>query len=104
MAMAKKRIAVIDGGSSGLCTIKCCLDDGLEPTCFERSEDMGGLWRFKVSEGFSHSTGARIHRLPSDRWPHPASTEFSGKTLTAVQWQSALPQQQMVLAFSFLGF
>uniref|UniRef100_A0A8C0IW00 Flavin-containing monooxygenase n=1 Tax=Chelonoidis abingdonii TaxID=106734 RepID=A0A8C0IW00_CHEAB len=45
--MAKKRIAVIGAGSSGLCTIKCCLDDGLEPTCFERSEDIGGLWRFK---------------------------------------------------------
>uniref|UniRef100_A0A452J7F0 Flavin-containing monooxygenase n=1 Tax=Gopherus agassizii TaxID=38772 RepID=A0A452J7F0_9SAUR len=45
--MAKKKIAVIGGGSSGLCTIKCCLDDGLEPTCFERSEDIGGLWRFK---------------------------------------------------------
>ncbi|XP_067391208.1 flavin-containing monooxygenase 5-like [Emydura macquarii macquarii] len=45
--MAKKRIAVIGGGSSGLCAIKCCLDDGLEPTCFERSEDIGGLWRFK---------------------------------------------------------
>uniref|UniRef100_A0A8C0IVY8 Flavin-containing monooxygenase n=1 Tax=Chelonoidis abingdonii TaxID=106734 RepID=A0A8C0IVY8_CHEAB len=42
-----KRIAVIGAGSSGLCTIKCCLDDGLEPTCFERSEDIGGLWRFK---------------------------------------------------------
>ncbi|XP_025043403.2 flavin-containing monooxygenase 5-like [Pelodiscus sinensis] len=45
--MANKRIAVIGGGSSGLCAIKCCLDDGLEPTCFESSEDIGGLWRFK---------------------------------------------------------
>ncbi|XP_075038594.1 flavin-containing monooxygenase 5-like [Mixophyes fleayi] len=42
-----KRIAVIGAGSSGLPAIKCCLDEGLEPTCFERSEDIGGLWRFK---------------------------------------------------------
>ncbi|XP_069497186.1 flavin-containing monooxygenase 5-like isoform X2 [Ambystoma mexicanum] len=42
-----KRVAVIGGGSSGLTAIKCCLDEGLEPTCFERSEDIGGLWRFK---------------------------------------------------------
>uniref|UniRef100_A0A8D0G4U9 Flavin-containing monooxygenase n=1 Tax=Sphenodon punctatus TaxID=8508 RepID=A0A8D0G4U9_SPHPU len=44
--MAKK-VAVIGGGSSGLCVIKCCLDEGLEPTCFESSDDIGGLWRFK---------------------------------------------------------
>ncbi|XP_028587996.2 flavin-containing monooxygenase 5-like [Podarcis muralis] len=45
--MAKKRVAIIGGGSSGLCSIKCCLDEGLDPTCFESSEDIGGLWRFK---------------------------------------------------------
>ncbi|XP_029473609.1 dimethylaniline monooxygenase [N-oxide-forming] 5-like isoform X1 [Rhinatrema bivittatum] len=42
-----KRVAVIGAGSSGLTAIKCCLDEGLEPTCFERTEDIGGLWRFK---------------------------------------------------------
>uniref|UniRef100_A0A673ACW9 Flavin-containing monooxygenase n=1 Tax=Sphaeramia orbicularis TaxID=375764 RepID=A0A673ACW9_9TELE len=43
------RVAVIGGGSSGLACIKCCLDEGLEPVCFESSDDIGGLWRFKVS-------------------------------------------------------
>ncbi|KAM4023009.1 flavin-containing monooxygenase 5-like [Anomaloglossus baeobatrachus] len=43
-----KKVAVIGAGSSGLPTIKCCLDEGLEPTCFERSDDVGGLWRFKA--------------------------------------------------------
>uniref|UniRef100_A0A8C5QGR5 Flavin-containing monooxygenase n=1 Tax=Leptobrachium leishanense TaxID=445787 RepID=A0A8C5QGR5_9ANUR len=42
-----KKICVIGGGSSGLTAIKACVDEGLEPTCFERSEDIGGLWRFK---------------------------------------------------------
>nr|UZZ64696.1 tAncFMO1-5 [synthetic construct] len=42
-----KRVAVIGAGASGLTAIKCCLDEGLEPTCFERSDDIGGLWRFK---------------------------------------------------------
>ncbi|XP_068096032.1 flavin-containing monooxygenase 5-like isoform X2 [Hyperolius riggenbachi] len=42
-----KRVAVIGAGCSGLTAIKCCLDEGLEPMCFERSEDIGGLWRFK---------------------------------------------------------
>ncbi|KAK3542649.1 hypothetical protein QTP86_031473, partial [Hemibagrus guttatus] len=42
-----RRVAVIGGGSSGLTCIKCCLDEGLEPVCFESSDDIGGLWRFK---------------------------------------------------------
>ncbi|XP_053105805.1 dimethylaniline monooxygenase [N-oxide-forming] 2-like isoform X1 [Hemicordylus capensis] len=48
-----KRVAVIGAGVSGLTSIKGCLDEGLEPTCFERSTDIGGLWRFteKVEEG-----------------------------------------------------
>ncbi|EHB08495.1 Dimethylaniline monooxygenase [N-oxide-forming] 2, partial [Heterocephalus glaber] len=44
--MAKK-VVVIGAGVSGLISLKCCVDEGLEPTCFERTEDIGGLWRFK---------------------------------------------------------
>lgn len=47
--MTKKSIAVIGGGVSGLSSIKCCLEEGLEPVCFERTDDIGGLWRFQVS-------------------------------------------------------
>ncbi|KAJ8376353.1 hypothetical protein SKAU_G00069330 [Synaphobranchus kaupii] len=42
-----RRVAVIGAGSSGLACIKCCLDEGLEPVCFESSDDIGGLWRYK---------------------------------------------------------
>ncbi|XP_038855462.1 flavin-containing monooxygenase 5-like isoform X2 [Salvelinus namaycush] len=42
-----QRVAVIGAGPSGLTSIKSCLDEGLEPTCFESSDDIGGLWRFK---------------------------------------------------------
>ncbi|XP_051003672.1 dimethylaniline monooxygenase [N-oxide-forming] 4 [Acomys russatus] len=41
-----KKVAVIGAGVSGLSSIKCCLDENLEPTCFERSDDFGGLWKF----------------------------------------------------------
>ncbi|XP_016077143.1 PREDICTED: dimethylaniline monooxygenase [N-oxide-forming] 5 [Miniopterus natalensis] len=47
--MTNKRIAVIGGGVSGLTSIKCCLDEGLEPVCFERTDDIGGLWRFQAN-------------------------------------------------------
>lgn len=45
-----RRVAVVGAGSSGLACIKICVDEGLEPVCFESSDDIGGLWRFKVSE------------------------------------------------------
>uniref|UniRef100_A0A8C7C125 Flavin-containing monooxygenase n=1 Tax=Neovison vison TaxID=452646 RepID=A0A8C7C125_NEOVI len=41
-----KRVAIVGAGVSGLASVKCCLEEGLEPTCFERSDDLGGLWRF----------------------------------------------------------
>ncbi|XP_066548230.1 flavin-containing monooxygenase 5 [Amia ocellicauda] len=46
-----RRVAVIGAGPSGLVSLKTCLDEGLEPVCFESGPDLGGLWRFKeVSE------------------------------------------------------
>ncbi|XP_018525669.1 flavin-containing monooxygenase 5 [Lates calcarifer] len=42
-----QRVAVIGAGPSGLTSIKACLDEGLNPTCFDSSHDIGGLWRFK---------------------------------------------------------
>ncbi|XP_041370067.1 flavin-containing monooxygenase 5-like [Gigantopelta aegis] len=41
-----KRIAVIGGGCCGLTAIKCCVDENLEPVCFERTDEIGGLWHF----------------------------------------------------------
>ena len=49
--MAKK-VAVIGAGVSGLSSIKCCLDENLEPTCFERTSDFGGLWKFADFRGW----------------------------------------------------
>lgn len=48
-----KRIAVIGAGASGLTAIKCCLDEELEPICYERSNYIGGLWHYteEVEEG-----------------------------------------------------
>eukprot|EP00058_Branchiostoma_floridae_P002733 XP_002588221.1 hypothetical protein BRAFLDRAFT_57447 [Branchiostoma floridae] len=42
-----KRVAIIGSGASGLAAIKCCLDEGLQPVCFEKGTDIGGLWNFK---------------------------------------------------------
>lgn len=44
-----RRVAVIGAGSSGLVCTKICVEQGLEPVCFESSSDIGGLWNFKES-------------------------------------------------------
>uniref|UniRef100_H2YD45 Flavin-containing monooxygenase n=1 Tax=Ciona savignyi TaxID=51511 RepID=H2YD45_CIOSA len=54
-----QRICVIGAGASGLTAIKCCIDEDLEPVCFEKSHDIGGLWRFE-EEGTSD--GATVYR------------------------------------------
>lgn len=41
-----KTVAIIGGGISGLISIKCCLDAGLNPVCFEMTNDIGGLWNY----------------------------------------------------------
>ncbi|XP_074120734.1 dimethylaniline monooxygenase [N-oxide-forming] 4-like [Sminthopsis crassicaudata] len=46
-----KQVAIIGAGVSGLISIKCCLEEGLEPICFERSDDIGGLWKFIETSG-----------------------------------------------------
>jgi dimethylaniline monooxygenase (N-oxide forming) len=53
--VTKKRVAVIGAGASGLSSIKACLDEDLEPVCFERTGDIGGLWYYtpEVREGVS---------------------------------------------------
>ncbi|XP_072018168.1 dimethylaniline monooxygenase [N-oxide-forming] 2-like [Amphiura filiformis] len=42
-----KKVAIIGAGTSGLVAMKCCLDEGLVPVCYERTSDIGGLWCFR---------------------------------------------------------
>jgi dimethylaniline monooxygenase (N-oxide forming) len=47
--MVKLRVLIVGAGASGLPAIKCCLDEGLDPVCLERSADIGGLWNYANS-------------------------------------------------------
>ncbi|XP_013791917.1 dimethylaniline monooxygenase [N-oxide-forming] 5-like [Limulus polyphemus] len=42
-----KRICIIGGGSSGMTSIKACLEEKLQPICFEKTDQLGGLWRYR---------------------------------------------------------
>lgn len=47
----KKRICIIGGGPSGLTAIKQCLDEGHDVVCYERSDNIGGLWYYREDTG-----------------------------------------------------
>ncbi|KAI6175911.1 Dimethylaniline monooxygenase [N-oxide-forming] [Aphelenchoides bicaudatus] len=46
----KPRVAVVGAGASGLPAIRHALLYDLEPVCFERSDAIGGLWKYKPHE------------------------------------------------------
>ncbi|XP_071110353.1 flavin-containing monooxygenase 5-like [Haliotis cracherodii] len=57
--MAGLRVAVIGSGVAGLASVKSCLEEGLEPVCFEQHSDIGGTWY--VTEEFRPGQGARAY-------------------------------------------
>ena len=46
-----KRVAVIGAGPSGLVAVKELLEEGHEPTCFERASGLGGVFRYDEEDG-----------------------------------------------------
>uniref|UniRef100_A0A7N4PJY8 Dimethylaniline monooxygenase [N-oxide-forming] 3 n=1 Tax=Sarcophilus harrisii TaxID=9305 RepID=A0A7N4PJY8_SARHA len=56
-----KRVAIIGAGVSGLASVRACLEEGLEPTCFERSDGVGGLWEF--SDHAEEGRGSIYHSV-----------------------------------------
>jgi dimethylaniline monooxygenase (N-oxide forming) len=50
MSDIKKRVAIIGAGGSGLPAIRHALLYDLEPVCFELTNDIGGLWRYKSED------------------------------------------------------
>ncbi|XP_070549389.1 flavin-containing monooxygenase 5-like [Ptychodera flava] len=44
--MATKRVGIVGAGVAGLTSIKSCLEENLEPICFERHDKLGGVWNY----------------------------------------------------------
>ena len=53
------RVAVVGAGVSGLTAIKCCRDEELEVVCFEKRNDLGGLWNYTENVEPGQSNVAR---------------------------------------------
>ncbi|XP_076315666.1 dimethylaniline monooxygenase [N-oxide-forming] 2-like isoform X1 [Tachypleus tridentatus] len=47
---ATKRICIAGAGSSGLTSIKACLEEDLLPVCFEKTNQLGGLWCYREND------------------------------------------------------
>jgi dimethylaniline monooxygenase (N-oxide forming) len=43
-------ICVIGSVASGLPSIKSCLEQGFQVVCFEKTDQIGGLWRYREQE------------------------------------------------------
>ncbi|RWS22088.1 dimethylaniline monooxygenase [N-oxide-forming] 5-like protein, partial [Leptotrombidium deliense] len=46
-ATKQKQICVVGAGASGLTAIKQCLDQKFNVYCFEKTDSLGGLWRYR---------------------------------------------------------
>ncbi|CAK8688879.1 unnamed protein product [Clavelina lepadiformis] len=44
MAKHFNRVCIIGAGASGLTSTKACLEQGIRPTCLEKTSDLGGMW------------------------------------------------------------
>jgi len=59
IVVCQMKVAVIGAGACGLPAIKCCLDEELQVVCFERDDDIGGLWNYKDTARPDQSTVLR---------------------------------------------
>ncbi|RWS22821.1 dimethylaniline monooxygenase [N-oxide-forming] 5-like protein, partial [Leptotrombidium deliense] len=46
----KKLICVIGAGSSGITAVKECIDAGFDVICYEYTDGVGGLWRYREED------------------------------------------------------
>lgn len=51
------KVAIVGAGISGLTAMKCCVDEGLEPVCFERTGALGGIWNYRENQSVSEEEG-----------------------------------------------
>jgi dimethylaniline monooxygenase (N-oxide forming) len=51
------RVAIVGAGVCGLEAIKCCVDEGLEPVCYERTAELGGIWNYREDLSVSEEEG-----------------------------------------------
>lgn len=62
-----KNICVIGSGASGLTAIKTCLEEGFDVTCYEQSNFIGGLWKYRDQDEDGLASVARTTIINSSK-------------------------------------
>ena len=62
-----KHICVIGSGASGLAGIKVCLEKGFKVTCYEQSDFVGGLWKYRDDDDDGLASVARTTIINSSK-------------------------------------
>lgn len=74
-AMAKREVAIIGGGSSGLLACKYTLSKGYLPIVFEEQSTIGGVWT-KTFETTKLQTPKPLYQFSDFPWPSSVSQVF----------------------------
>lgn len=74
--MNRKSVCVIGAGLSGLTSIKSMKDGGLEVTCFEKENHIGGMWNIKNEHCVPHNTITNITHIHSGFSDFPVPDDF----------------------------
>lgn len=61
------RIAVVGAGASGLTAVKTCLEYGFNVVCYEKTRDLGGLWRYRPNDPNGHPSVMKSTTLISSK-------------------------------------
>ncbi|CAE7541488.1 FMO5 [Symbiodinium sp. CCMP2592] len=75
--MEAQGVAIVGAGPSGLAACKAALEEGLRPSIFEKSADVGGLWRpleGKVWESLRTNLSKYTCAFSDFPWPKEAET------------------------------
>jgi dimethylaniline monooxygenase (N-oxide forming) len=70
--MEEVSVAVLGAGSSGLAAIKALREQGLHVEAFERSSDVGGLWRYENDNGLSAAYASLRTNVSRPRMQYPS--------------------------------
>lgn len=81
-----RNVAVVGGGWSGIYAVRWLSEAGLDVTCFEASDSVGGIWKFRPDRPGGVFDATRVtsskHFLHPSDFPFPLSTpEFPHRTL-----------------------
>ncbi|CAI0434899.1 unnamed protein product [Linum tenue] len=79
MAEGKRRIAVVGAGMSGLLACKHLSEMGLDPTVFEHSNSVGGVWSQTI-ESTKLQTPKSLYQFSDFEWPDSVTETFPDHT------------------------